>query len=303
MAMAMPAHLPSPPISGFHLGPLVIHFYALAYLVGITAAVLITRRRWAAVGGDPDLVGDIALWSVPAGIIGGRIYFDITTPMNIPHVWYGVFAVWDGGLGIWGGIAVATVVGIWRLRRHGVNVARFMDAVAPALLVAQGIGRIGNYFNKELFGRPTSLPWGLEIPYQYRVSGGIPARYLQSSTFQPTFLYELIFDFALAAALVWLGHHRKIKPPGLFALYVFGYSAYRIFEESLRIDSSVYVLGLRLNTYIASALALTGAIWFFFSQRRPQAEPDPEPAPPVPEDTAAAAADTQESRDSEEAAS
>jgi prolipoprotein diacylglyceryl transferase len=284
MAMAIAAHIPSPPISGFHLGPLVIHFSALAYLVGITAAIIITRRRWQAVGGDPDLVGDIALWSVPAGIVGGRIYFDITTPMDIPHVWYGVLAVWDGGLGIWGGIAVATVVGIWRLRRHGVNVAQFMDAVAPALLVAQGIGRIGNYFNKELFGRPTSMPWGLEIPYQYRLSGGIPARYLNYSTFQPTFLYELIFDFAWAAVLVWLGHHRlghhrKIKAPGLFALYVFGYSAYRIFEESLRIDSSVYFLGLRLNTYIASALALIGVIWFLRIQRRP-----------VPADTSAAAA-------------
>ena len=125
--------------------------------------------------------------------------------MDIPHVWYGVFAVWDGGLGIWGGIALATVVGLWRLRRHGVNTAQFMDAVAPALLVAQGIGRIGNYFNKELFGSPTSLPWGLDIPYQYRLSGGIPGKYLNFSTFQPTFLYELIFDFAWAAVLVWLG--------------------------------------------------------------------------------------------------
>ena len=242
MAVAAPAYIPSPSINSFSIGPLVIHFYALAYLVGIAAAIIITRRRWRAVGGDPDIVGDVALWSVPAGIIGGRIYFDITTPMDIPHVWYGVFAVWDGGLGIWGGIALATVVGLWRLRRHGVNTALFMDAVAPALLVAQGIGRIGNYFNKELFGRPTSLPWGLEIPYQYRAGRGIPDKYLNFSTFQPTFLYELIFDFAWAACWsgwVIMGWHRKIKPPGLFALYVFGYSAYRIFEESLRIDSSV----------------------------------------------------------------
>ena len=266
--MAMSAYIPSPPINSFHIGPLDIHFYALMYLVGIAVAVIITRRRYRAVGGDPDLVGDVALWSVPAGIIGGRIYFDITTPMDIPHVWYGPFAVWDGGLGIWGGVALAAVVGVWRLRRHGVNVPLFMDAVAPALLVAQGIGRIGNYFNKELFGRPTSLPWGLEIPYAYRVSGGIPAADLHFSTFQPTFLYELIFDFAWAGVLVWLGHHRTIKPPGLFALYVFGYSAYRIFEETLRIDSSVYIFGLRLNFYIASALTVVGAVWFYRSQRR-----------------------------------
>src|SRR5690242_10972870 len=293
MAMALPAHIPSPSINSFSIGPLVIHFYALAYLVGIAAAIIITRRRWKAVGGDPDIVGDIALWSVPAGIIGGRIYFDITTPMDIPHVWYGVFAVWSGGLGIWGGIALATVVGLWRLRRHGVNTAQFMDAVAPALLVAQGIGRIGNYFNKELFGRPTSLPWGLEIPFQYRVAGGIPTKYLNAATFQPTFLYELIFDFAWAAVLVWLGHHRRIKPPGLFALYVFGYSAYRIFEESLRIDSSVYFLGLRLNTYIASALALIGLFWFWRSQRRPAPveSTDPDPAAAAANLDSAAAAD------------
>ncbi|HMD24107.1 MAG TPA: prolipoprotein diacylglyceryl transferase, partial [Streptosporangiaceae bacterium] len=254
--MALPAYLPSPPINSFHIGPLDVHFYALAYLVGIALAVILTRYRWRAVGGDPELVGEIALWVVPAGIIGGRIYFDITTPMDIPHVWYGVFAIWSGGLGIWGGIAGGAAVGIWRLRRHGVSVTKFMDAVAPALLVAQGFGRIGNYFNKELFGRPTSLPWGLEIPYQYRVAGGIPSQDLHFATFQPSFLYELIWDLALAAFLVWLGHHAKIRPWGLFALYVAGYSAYRIFEETIRIDSSVHILGLRLNLFVAIALTI-----------------------------------------------
>jgi prolipoprotein diacylglyceryl transferase len=276
--MAMPAHLPSPPINSFHVGPLDVHFYALAYLVGIAFAVILTRYRWRAVGGDPELVGEIALWVVPAGIIGGRIYFDITTPMDIPHVWYGPFAVWSGGLGIWGGVLAGGLVGIWRLRRRGVSAALFADAMAPGLLVAQGVGRIGNYFNKELFGSPTSLPWGLEIPYQYRVSGGIPAADLHFATFQPTFLYELIFDFAWAGVLIWLGHRykalgRPIKPPGLFALYVFGYSAYRIFEESLRIDSSVHIFGLRLNMYIASVLTVIGAAWFYRTQRRPRISP------------------------------
>jgi len=256
-------HIPSPSVSGFHIGAVQIHYYALMYLVGIALAIIITRRRWRAAGGDPDLVGDVAIWAVPAGIIGGRIYFDITTPMDIPHEWYGVFAVWSGGLGIWGGIALAAVVGAWRVRRAGASVSLFMDAVAPALLVAQAVGRIGNYFNKELFGKPTGLPWGLEIPLQYR-----PPGYTQYATFQPSFLYELIFDLALAAALVWLGHHRKIKPPGLFALYVAGYSAYRIFEETIRIDSSAHFLGLRLNMYIAIALTLAGTVWFVRSQRR-----------------------------------
>jgi prolipoprotein diacylglyceryl transferase len=304
--MALPAYLPSPPINSFHIGPLDVHFYALAYLVGIAFAVILTRYRWRAVGGDPELVGEIALWVVPAGIIGGRIYFDITTPMDIPHVWYGVFAVWSGGLGIWGGVLVGGLVGIWRLRRRGVSPALFADAMAPGLLIAQGIGRIGNYFNKELFGRPTSLPWGLEIPYPYRVSGGIPAADLHFATFQPTFLYELIFDFAWAGVLIWLGHRYKIKPPGVFALYVFGYSAYRIFEESLRIDSSVHIFGLRLNMYIASILAVVGAVWFYRTQHRPDRvltaqgpgpapDPDPDPAP-------AEAATEEQARDPEEAA-
>ena len=276
---AMPAYIPSPPIDSFHIGPLDIHFYALGYIIGITLAILITRRRWHAIGGDPDLVNDVALWVVPAGIIGGRIYFDITTPDDIPHVWYGVFAVWSGGLGIWGGVALATIVGIWRLRRMGISAGPFANAVAPALLVAQAVGRIGNYFNKELFGRPTTLPWGLQIPYPYRVSGGIPPQDLHFATFQPTFLYEIIWDLALAAFLVWLGHHAKIKPWGLFALYVAGYSAFRIFEESVRIDSSEYFFGLRLNMYIAIIGTVGGLIWFGLVQRRPDrpvvVRPDP----------------------------
>jgi prolipoprotein diacylglyceryl transferase len=261
--MALPLYIPSPPANGFHIGPAYIHFYGLMYVVGITLAILITQRRWKAQGGESALVGDVAIWAVPAGIVGGRIYFDLTTPKYIPHHWYGVFAVWDGGLGIWGGVALAAVVGVWRVRRAGADVGRFMDAVAPALLVAQGIGRIGNYFNEELFGGPTRLPWGLEITPAFR-----PAGYAGDVTFHPTFLYELIFDLLLAAFLVWLGHHRSIRPPGLFALYVTGYSAFRIFEESLRVDPSEHFLGLRLNFYVASALTIAGIAWFVHTQRR-----------------------------------
>ena len=266
----MPMYIPSPATNGFHVGPAFIHVYGLMYVVGITLAILITQRRWKAAGGEPGLVGDVALWAVPAGIIGGRIYFDLTTPKYIPHHWYGVFAVWDGGLGIWGGIALGALVGVWRVRRHGANVGVFADCVAPALLVAQAVGRIGNYFNKELFGGPTTLPWGLQIPVAYR-----PPGYAAYSTFHPTFLYELIWDLALAALLVWLGHHRSIKPPGLFALYVTGYSAFRIFEESLRVDPSEHFLGLRFNMYVAIILTIAGAVWFWYTQRRTPARAGP----------------------------
>ena len=268
-ALALGQYIPSPPVSGFHIGPAFIHFYGLMYVVGIALAIYITRRRVAAAGGDPAIVYDVATWVVPAGIIGARIYFDITTPFDIvpKHVWWGPLAVWNGGLGIWGGIAAGAVVGAWRVRRSGQSVGVFLDAVAPALLVAQAIGRIGNYFDQQLFGKPSTLPWALEISRTARLSAGMPSQYLKFSTFQPSFLYELIFDLALASLLVWLGHHRKIRPPGLFALYVAGYSGYRIFEETIRIDSSAYVLGLRLNFFVALAMTLVGLVWFAVSQR------------------------------------
>jgi prolipoprotein diacylglyceryl transferase len=278
-AAALAQFIPSPPMSGFHAGPLFIHFYALGYIVGITFAVLLTRHRWRALGGNPDVVNDIALWVVPAGIIGGRIYFDITTPDDIPHVWYGPFAVWTGGLGIWGGVLLAALVGAWRLRKMGLTVGPFANAIAPSLLVAQAVGRIGNYFNNELFGKPTSLPWGLDVPVAFR-----PAGYTQYATFQPSFLYELIWDLALAAFLIWLGNHARIKYWGLFALYVAGYSGYRIFEETIRIDSSEYFLGLRLNMYVAIFGTVSGLVWFMIVQRRPQraaiiSSPPPSDAP------------------------
>ncbi len=262
--------IPSPPINGFHLGPLDIHFYGLMYVVAIALAIYITRRRWRALGGNADLVSDVAIWVVPAGIIGGRIYFDLTTPADIPHVWYGVLAVWSGGLGIWGGIAAGALVGVWRVRRVGASAGLFANAIAPALLVAQATGRIGNYFNQELFGKPSGLPWALKIDMSARLTQQIPAADLKYSTFQPSFLYELIFDLACAAVLVWLGHHRRIRPWGLFALYVAGYSGYRIFEETIRIDSSQYFLGLRLNFFVAIAMTVVGLAWFAFAQRAPE---------------------------------
>ena len=144
-----------------------------------------------------------------------------------------------------------------RLRRRGADIPRFMDAAAPGVLVAQAIGRVGNYFNQELFGGPTSLPWGLRIDSAHR-----PSAYAQFVTFQPTFLYELIWNLALAGALIWLGHRRRIRAPGLFALYVTGYSGFRVFEELLRVDPAHHVFGLRLNFFVAALLCGAGLVWF-----------------------------------------
>lgn len=258
--------IPSPAASGIHLGPFEVHVYGLMYAIALVLAVLITVRRWEAVGGSREAVYDVALWAFPAGLIGGRLYFLATSWSEVPAHWWGPFAVWDGGLGIWGGIALGTIVGLWRLRRNGVALGPFMDAAAPALLVAQAVGRIGNYFNQELFGGPSNLPWAIQISPAHRPTG-----YETFATFQPTFLYELIWNLGLAGFLVWLGHHRKIRPPGLFALYVTGYSAFRIFEESLRVDPAHYIFGLRLNFYVAALLALAGAAWFVAIQRKGRA--------------------------------
>jgi prolipoprotein diacylglyceryl transferase len=262
------ASIPSPPSSGFHIGPFFLHAYGIAYVFAVLAAVVISRRRWAAAGGDPALVNEVALWGFPAGLIGGRLYFIATSFDQMPHHWWGPFAVWDGGLGIWGGIAGGVAGGLWVLRRRGVDIRAFMDVGAPALLVAQSIGRVGNYFNQELFGGPTSLPWGLQISPAHR-----PAGYADYATFHPTFLYEILWNLSLAAFLVWLGHRRRaadgravVKHPGLFALYVAGYSGFRIFEELLRVDPAHHILGERLNFWVAIIGCVAGLVWFSRTQ-------------------------------------
>jgi prolipoprotein diacylglyceryl transferase len=256
------AAIPSPPTNGFHVGPLFVHAYGLAYVAAVLAAVAIAGRRWEARGGDRDLVVQVARWGFPAGLIGGRLYFLATSWDQVPRHWWGPLAIWQGGLGIWGGIAGGTLAGLVVLRHNRAHVAAFLDAAAPALLVAQAIGRVGDYFNQELFGGPTSLPWGLQIDAAHR-----PAAYASATTFHPTFLYELIWNLALAGALVWLGRRARVRAGALFSLYVAGYSAFRIFEELLRVDPAHHILGLRLNFYVAALLTAAGLIAFARIQR------------------------------------
>ena len=252
--MLPPAAIPSPRTGVLHLGPLPIHAYGLMYAVALIVAMAVTARRWEAAGGDRELVGRVALVGFPAGLVGGRIYFLLTSWNCWEHRWWTPFAVWQGGLGIWGGIAGGTLGGIWVLRRWGQPVAPFLDAAAPGLLLAQAIGRIGNYFNQELFGRPTTLPWGLKIDPANRPDG-----YGHFTTFHPTFLYELLWNVGLAGVLIWLTPRLRARPGTLFALYVAGYSLGRIFEELLRVDPAHHYLGLRLNFYVAATLLLVSA--------------------------------------------
>ena len=256
------ASIPSPSFDHIQLGPFAVHIYGLMYAFAVLAAIAITRPRWRAEGGNDELVYEVALWGVPAGLIGGRLYFLITSWDEVPDEWWGPFAVWHGGLGIWGGILAGTLAGVWVLYRRRADIPRFLDSAAPGLLVAQSIGRVGNYFNQELFGKPSDLPWALQIDPDNR-----PDAYSAHATFHPTFLYEIVWNLTLAAALVWLGHHRRIHPGGLFALYVAGYSLMRIFVELLRIDPAHHILGLRLNFFIASLLFLSGIAAFAYIQR------------------------------------
>ena len=178
-----------------------------------------------------DGLGDLAV--AEGDYVGARAYHVITSWDEVPDEWWGPFAVWKGGLGVWGGIALGCLVGAWIVRRSGESVARFADAVAPGLLIAQGIGRIGNWWNQELYGRPTDLPWGLEIDPQNRQLG-----YESFTTFHPTFLYELLWNLALCGFLLWLDRKRAVRPGRLFVIYVMGYGIGRLWVESLRIDTA-----------------------------------------------------------------
>jgi prolipoprotein diacylglyceryl transferase len=222
------------------------------------------------------------------GIIGARLYHDVTSWNEVPvPKWKGVFEVWEGGLGIWGGVLFGTIAGAVVVRRAGASIAQFMDAVAPGLLLAQGIGRIGNYWNQELYGKPTTLPWGLEISLAHRA--GIAAQYVTAKAYQPTFLYELLWDLAGVVLLLWLDRRYRIFPPALFALYVAYYCFGRFFEELMRIDPSHHFLGLRLNAWVSVVVFLCAGGFFVWWQllgrgkrvdRKPSGGRRP---PPVPE--------------------
>ena len=187
------ASIPSPRSGVVDIGPLHIHMYGLMLLVAIAACVWLTGVRWTRLGGDWDLVLRVAVWGVAFGIVGARVYHDITSWDEVPDHWWGPFAVWQGGLGVWGGILFGCIAGAVVIHRSGESVRLFADAVAPGLLIAQGIGRWGNWFNQELYGKPTNLPWGLEIDERHRLP-----QYVASDTFHPTFLYEFIYDLAMA---------------------------------------------------------------------------------------------------------
>jgi prolipoprotein diacylglyceryl transferase len=265
------ASIPSPSSGSFQLAShFTIHMYGVMLLIGIAGCIWLTGFRWVRWGGEWDLVFQMSLWGVIAGIIGARLYHDITSWNQDPSIhahWYGFAAVWEGGLGIWGAIPVGVLVGALVVRRSGNSVRLMMDAVAPGLLLAQGIGRWGNYWNQELYGRPTSLPWGLRIDQAHQT--GIDPQYQSTGTYgyyQPTFLYEFLWDTLGVGVLLWLDRRFTIKRPGLFALYVVWYTTFRTFEEILRIDPSNHFLGMRINFWVSLCVWVAAVAFFIWWQ-------------------------------------
>ncbi|GIG21055.1 prolipoprotein diacylglyceryl transferase 2 [Cellulomonas chitinilytica] len=263
---ALATSIPSPSQGVWHLGPFPVRAYAFAILLGIVVALWMTRRRWVERGGDADTVLEISFWAVPFGILGGRIYHVITSP----DAYFGAggeplraFAIWEGGLGIWGAVALGAV-GAWiGCRRNGVRLAPFADALAPGLLVAQAIGRLGNWFNQELFGGPTSLPWGLQIDDAH-----LPPGYEPGTLFHPTFLYEIVWNLAGAALLIWLDRRYRLGHGRVFWLYVVVYTTGRLWIELLRIDTAHHILGLRLNVWTSIIVGLGALVAFVVVGRR-----------------------------------
>jgi prolipoprotein diacylglyceryl transferase len=285
------ASFPSPSRSVWDLGPIPIRAYALCIIVGIIAAIWIGERRWVARGGKNGTVSDIAVWAVIFGLVGGRLYHVITDNelyFRAGRDPWRAFYVWEGGLGIWGAIALGGV-GAWiGCRRRGIKLPPFADAVVPGVAVAQALGRWGNYFNQELFGRPTSLPWAVQIdPDRPSTVPGV-------TTYQPTFLYESIWDLALAGVLIWADRRFRMGRGRVLALYVMGYTAGRVWIEMLRIDTANHILGLRLNVWTSILVFIGGLIYFLLhpGPRETVVEPGMVPVgsdgEPIDDDSAAA---------------
>src|SRR5579875_3872052 len=288
------ASIPSPTQSVWHLGPFPLRAYALCIIAGIIVAVWLTVRRFRDRGGNPDHVWDVAAWAIVFGIVGGRLYHVVSDP----ELYFGAgrhpidaFKIWDGGLGIWGAIALGTL-GAWiGCRRRGIKLMVFADAAVPGVIFAQAIGRWGNWFNNELYGGPTSVPWKLEI-HDINVATG----HAQPCTFghlgaqvcgyyQPTFLYESLWDLAIGVGLILLDRKLRLGRGNVAALYVMGYTAGRGWIEALRIDHANHILGLRLNDWTSIIVFLLGLAWFvkhggFHDEREPSPYREPPPGEP-----------------------
>ncbi len=264
----MIAAIPSP---GFNsIGP--FRLYGLMIALGVLIGIEIATRRWRARGGDPEDIGAIAIWVVPVGLIGTRLYHVATDWKTYRDAPLDALKIWDGGLGIPGGILAGLLVGVWVVRRMGIRPSVAIDVILPTLPLAQAIGRFGNWFNQELFGRPTDLPWGLQIDPEHR-----PIGYEQTETFHPTFLYEGLWNVGLFFLLLRLDRTRKLRPGSVLPLYVLGYGIGRFWVELMRIDPASLVLGVRINLWVSGLMVLGSVV--VFAVRGVRRRPDDEDGP------------------------
>lgn len=271
------AYIPSPSTGVVYLGPIPLRGYAFCIIIGVFLAVWLGGKRWVARGGIKTTVADIAVWAVPFGLVGGRLYHVITDYelyFEPGRDWVGAFKVWDGGLGIWGAVALGAV-GAWiGARRRGIPLPAYADAVAPGIAFAQAIGRWGNWFNQELYGGPTKLPWALEIDPAHR-----PAATPNIGLYQPTFLYESLWDVGVGFLVMWADRRFKLGHGRAFAVYVAAYTVGRFWVEHMRVDYAHHILGLRLNDWTALIVFLLAVLYFVLSARmRPGREAVVEPA-------------------------
>ncbi|MEY9908798.1 prolipoprotein diacylglyceryl transferase [Catenulispora sp. MAP12-49] len=296
-AAAYLADIPSPTKAQYHLGPIPIRMYAMCILAGILVAVWLGDKRWRARGGKPQEVVDIAIWAVPFGLVGGRLYHVITT--SAPY--FGkdgdpvkAFYVWQGGLGIWGAIALGAVGAYIGCRRRGASLRTFADATAPGIVLAQALGRWGNWFNNELYGSHTSLPWGLNVHVmdtttQTAVLGPDgKAELVAGGPFHPTFLYESIWCVGVALLCLWADRRFKLGYGRVFAIYVAAYTVGRFWIESLRIDDAHHFLGMRLNDWTAIIVFIGAVVYFVWSRKK---YPGRESTPYMPSDGGVPAAE------------
>ncbi|EGX59900.1 prolipoprotein diacylglyceryl transferase [Streptomyces zinciresistens K42] len=280
------AYIPSPSRGVIYLGPIPLRGYAFCIILGVFVAVWLGNKRWIARGGRAGTVADIAVWAVPFGLVGGRLYHVITDYQlyfGEGRNWVDAFKIWEGGLGIWGAIALGAV-GAWiGCRRRGIPLPAYADAIAPGIAIAQALGRWGNWFNQELYGRPTDLPWALEITSS--TDGRVPG------TYHPTFLYESLWSIGVAVLVIWADRRFRLGHGRAFALYVAAYCVGRFWVEYLRVDEAKQILGLRLNNWTALVVFVLAVVYIVLSsKKRPGREAVVEPG--ASDDDGSAAADT-----------